>query len=253
MPDYPWLDPHVSVGSTLAAGLVATYLVVAALIFGRRAYARLVAARARGDHAVVRRRYRATLLKQAAMCALVLVIVAADPGVDRADVGLVWVHDDRGHNWWGWFGYGCVMLAVSAFVLRVWARRGRWVPGQKLFAALVARDGERGAAAAVAVGAGIAEELLFRGLFLAVLVDRFDLSPITAVVILSVVFGAVHVYQGWLGVLGTGLAGVLFGALYLGTQSLFMPIVFHVLVDLRALVFVPVSDYAAAPRRAVRP
>ena len=250
MSDYPWLDPHLGVVSTVAAGLVAAYLVAGSLVFGRRAYSRLVTARAVGDHSVVRRRYRRTLVKQAALSALVLLIVVADPGVDRADVGLVWVHGDRSENWWGWFAYGCGLLAIGGLVLRFRARRGGWVPGQRLFAALVARDGERGAAAAVAFGAGISEELVFRGLFLAVLVDRFDLNPVTAVVILSVVFGAVHVYQGWLGVLGTGLAGVLFGMIYLGTQSLFMPIVLHVLVDLRALVFVPVSDYVRRPKPA---
>lgn len=251
MADYPWLDPHLSAGSTVAAGLAAAYLVAASLVFGRRAYSRLVAARAAGEHAIVRRRYRRTLVKQAALTALVLLIVAADPGVDRADVGLVWVHGDRRESWWGWFAYGCGLLVIGGLVLRSRARRGGWVPGQRLFAALVARDGERSAAAAVAFGAGVSEELLFRGLFLAVLVDRFDLNPVTAVVILSVGFGAMHVYQGWLGVLGTGLAGVLFGMIYLGTQSLFMPIVLHMLVDLRALVFVPVSDYLPAPKRAV--
>ena len=123
-----------------------------------------------------------------------------------------------------------------------------------MFAALVARDGERGQAAVVAFGAGVSEELLFRGLFVAVAVDRLGLAPVPALILVSAGFGAVHLYQGWLGVLGTALAGVVLGAFYFETQSLLMPILLHVLIDLRGLILVPVgAEPPAAPRRADNP
>jgi hypothetical protein len=124
------------------------------------------------------------------------------------------------------------------------------VPGQRLFAALVARDGERWQAAGVALGAGLSEEMLFRGLFIAVAVDRLGLSPVPALLVVSAGFGAVHLYQGWLGVLGTTIAGLALGAFYFETQSLLMPIVLHVLVDLRGLVLVPVAGHASGARHA---
>jgi uncharacterized protein len=237
---YPWLDPDVSAASTVVVGLTFAATVWAA---GRAAgiYPRLVAARDRGAHGVVRRYYRRTWVIQAARCAVVLAVVAADPGVTRRDVGLRRPQGPHVEAAVGWTGYGCVVVAIAAILLRFRARRGRPVPGQRMFAALVARDGERRAAAGVALGAGVSEELLFRGLFVAVAVDRLELEPVTAVLLVSAVFGLMHVYQGWPGVIGTAVAGFLFGWLYLMGESLLLPIVVHVVVDLRALVLVPLA------------
>jgi len=56
-----------------------------------------------------------------------------------------------------------------------------------------------------------------------------------------VVFGLGHAYQGVLGMVGAGLLGYVLAQLYATTGSLWMPIVAHVLLDLRVLLLVPRS------------
>jgi uncharacterized protein len=53
--------------------------------------------------------------------------------------------------------------------------------------------------------------------------------------------------------LGTGFAGVLLSLLYLMAGSLLVPIIVHVVIDLRALVLVPAQAPDAARRRPRRP
>ncbi|GAA2728980.1 CPBP family intramembrane glutamic endopeptidase [Cellulomonas aerilata] len=94
--------------------------------------------------------------------------------------------------------------------------------------------------AALSVTAGVTEEITYRGLVLltlALLLPTAD--PRVVVVIAAVLFGAAHAYQGWAGMLATGLAGAVFAGLYLATGSLVVPMGLHVLVDLRALLLTP--------------
>jgi uncharacterized protein len=97
----------------------------------------------------------------------------------------------------------------------------------------------------VCITAGVCEETLFRGFmlqYLHVLPWTFNLT--LALVISSVIFGLNHLYEGVHGVVGSALAGFLFGLLFLLGGNLLLPIVVHALVDLRALVILPVR---AAP------
>lgn len=87
-------------------------------------------------------------------------------------------------------------------------------------AMLPATRAERWWYGAVAVTAGLCEEVLCRGLLIA------------------------HFYQGWKGMLGTALLGVGLGFLYIYTGSLLLPMLIHVLIDLRALVLVPAPQAA---------
>ncbi len=94
--------------------------------------------------------------------------------------------------------------------------------------------------AALSATAGVTEEVTYRGLVvltLAVLLPTAD--PRLVVVVAAVLFGVAHAYQGRLGMLATGLVGAAFTGLYLGTGSLLLPMVLHVLVDLRALLLTP--------------
>lgn len=66
--------------------------------------------------------------------------------------------------------------------------------------------------ATLSILGAIAEELLFRGLLLhgiSALLGRTRVAWATAVVVVTVLFGAVHGYQGWAGVVDTALYGVL--------------------------------------------
>jgi uncharacterized protein len=93
---------------------------------------------------------------------------------------------------------------------------------------------------AVSVGAGISEELLFRGFLLYYFsVYLPSLNTLEKVFLTSLVFGLGHVYQGWRGVLGTGIAGFIFAGLYLSTGSLLLPVVIHAATDYRALLIFP--------------
>lgn len=96
----------------------------------------------------------------------------------------------------------------------------------------------------VSITAGICEEIIFRGFLLwyfPVLgaVFRLEVPPLAALVLSSILFGFAHIYQGWRGVLGTGLLGALFAYLYISTGSLILPILCHILVDARIVFLAP--------------
>ena len=100
----------------------------------------------------------------------------------------------------------------------------------------------------VCITAGVCEETLFRGFmphYLHVLPWALNLT--LALAISSVIFGLNHLYQGVAGVVGSALVGFLFGLLFLLGGNLLLPIVVHSLVDLRALVILPVRAEPAAP------
>ena len=84
--------------------------------------------------------------------------------------------------------------------------------------------------AALAVTAGICEEILYRGYLLYYM--RAWLPGIAAIVATIVVFGLAHLYQGGRGILLTGLAGAVAMGLYLLTGSLAAPMILHATLDL---------------------
>ena len=89
----------------------------------------------------------------------------------------------------------------------------------------------------VAVSAGVCEEVVFRGWLLSTL-HRFEIGGAALILTAAVMFGLAHAYQGITGVVATALAGALFSVLYVRTGSLTVPILLHILVDLR-LAFLP--------------
>ena len=87
----------------------------------------------------------------------------------------------------------------------------------------------------VSLTAGLFEEFLYRGFLLFILKTLFPEINITlAIAVLGVVFGLGHCYQGWLGVLRTGLYGMMLAALYVVTGSILPGIVLHFLSDFAA-------------------
>ncbi len=81
----------------------------------------------------------------------------------------------------------------------------------------------------VSVAAGVCEELLFRGYMLHVLGGQMPMWG--AVIVSSLAFGAGHIYQGPAHVLRTALIGAVMAGIYLVTDSIIIPIVLHILVD----------------------
>ncbi|WAE72590.1 CPBP family glutamic-type intramembrane protease [Streptomonospora nanhaiensis] len=97
---------------------------------------------------------------------------------------------------------------------------------------------ERAMAGGVAVTGGVFGELLYRGLFIALVAGLG--APLWMAAVLSVaLFSVAHLYQGWWGLVSAGTSGTLFTVLYLGTGSIWVPVVVHVALDLRSLVFPP--------------
>ncbi|GGK90318.1 hypothetical protein GCM10007382_08000 [Salinibacterium xinjiangense] len=94
--------------------------------------------------------------------------------------------------------------------------------------------------ALLSINAGIVEELAFR-LAIPALVFGASGSAIAAVAVSVLLFGALHLYQGAAGIIGTTIVGIAMMALYVVSGSIVAPIVLHVLIDLRSLVLIPVA------------
>lgn len=99
---------------------------------------------------------------------------------------------------------------------------------------------------ALSVGAGISEELLFRG-FLMYYLGTYvpHINTAEKVVLTSLVFGLAHIYQGWRRSIETGVGGLLFALLYVLSGSLLLPVVVHALCDWRMLLILPAETIPA--------
>jgi membrane protease YdiL (CAAX protease family) len=90
---------------------------------------------------------------------------------------------------------------------------------------------EVAAFALVALTAGICEEILYRG-WLVTFLGAFFGSVWIGVVVAAVLFGLGHAYQGWKGILATGILGVLFGAMFVAVKSLVPGQTLHAAIDI---------------------
>lgn len=94
--------------------------------------------------------------------------------------------------------------------------------------------------AMLSINAGIVEELAFR-LAIPALVFGATGSAIAAVAFSALLFGGLHLYQGAAGIIGTTVVGVVMMALYVISGTIVVPILLHMLVDLRSLVLIPIA------------
>lgn len=85
----------------------------------------------------------------------------------------------------------------------------------------------------LALTAGICEEFLYRGFVMAALV-RLGLAGWWVLLASSALFGLAHAYQGWGGVIGTFVIGLVFGISREWYGNLFPAIVWHAGVDVVA-------------------
>ncbi|KQN24240.1 hypothetical protein ASF00_15405 [Sphingomonas sp. Leaf34] len=129
-------------------------------------------------------------------------------------------------------------LAIGAFLAT--RRNGRMLKPIGNVGSLLPRNrAEIANAAAMAIAAGIAEELAFR-LFLPLLLALLSGSAIVAFCLSLALFGAMHRYQGWAGVIATTVVGALLTAIYLMAASLWLAMLVHALIDLNGLVIRPI-------------
>jgi len=108
--------------------------------------------------------------------------------------------------------------------------------------------GERSWFRRISIGAAISEELAYRGFLLYYFSSYLPQLNIPEKVLLSaVVFGLGHLYQGWKGVITTGIGGLVLAILYVSTGSLLAPMVVHAVVVLRVLLILPPEALQSIP------
>jgi membrane protease YdiL (CAAX protease family) len=142
---------------------------------------------------------------------------------------------------------GVIAGAVLALRRRKRSRAPRTVPGLDITPMMPRNRAELLRVIPLAVNAGISEEVFFR-LYLPLLITLCGAPPAFAFIAVTLIFGLLHRYQGWLGVIFTTALGAIFALLYLGAISLLAPIVFHVLINLNALVLRPALALRFPPR-----
>ncbi|WP_017616537.1 CPBP family intramembrane glutamic endopeptidase, partial [Nocardiopsis salina] len=272
----PWSEtlPQVSLAGTLLTVLLLFFAAVGEPLLGRRAYAWLSRSRF-DDERSLKLLHAVTMGVHALWGLLVLLVVVLSPGLAANDLGLRMPHA-VGPVVGGAIG-GLVALALFWVLVNGMPRREKVLPA-KVAARLPEGKGKRNRshkgrraadrpmslpepgrgveellyprtraeqppAAGAAVTGGVFAEILYRGLFIT-LVASLGLNLFVAALLSILLFSVAHVYQGWWGAAHGALTGTLFTVLYLGTGSLWVPIVVHVALNIRSMVFPPAS---AAP------
>jgi uncharacterized protein len=92
--------------------------------------------------------------------------------------------------------------------------------------------------AVLSLNAGLSEELFFR-LLLPLLMTLLIGKALPAFICAAIIFGAIHIYQGAVGVVATTVLGFAFTGLYLWTGDLWIVVCGHALLDLIGLVIRP--------------
>lgn len=228
----------VAEGATLAgaarvlAVLLAVHLVLLQPVVGAWSHHRF---RAATDPGARLRRYYRTAAIEWTLVAVALALVAGAPGLDLGDLGVRWPRASA------YTAVGTVGLLLSVALLVGLRRRvdqGVQVVAPVEVSALMPRTAaERRAFAGLAVTAGVCEEVLYRGVLLAVAVALAPgLGPWRLVLVSALAFAVAHTYQGVVGMLTSFVLGGSLAVLFLGSGSLLLPVLYHVLVDLRVLV-----------------
>lgn len=247
---------------TLAIAALALYLLLAEPLLGRRAHRRLLAALDAGEPMARRRFYRQWTWQGWALLLATLVATLGLAGWTPAQLGLRlphwpagWPSHGIGGGWVAGFAVGAALAAVGGAAIGLaMAHRRKGAPspkaprvagGDRMLRMLPHDRAERRGFIALALTAGITEEVIWRGFGLGLLCALLPQAPAAVPIALAALaFGWAHFYQGAAGMLVCTLLGGLLAWLYWVTGSLLPPILLHALIDLRA-AFVRVP--AAAP------
>ncbi|MFT8808957.1 CPBP family intramembrane glutamic endopeptidase [Gluconobacter sp.] len=137
-------------------------------------------------------------------------------------------------------GFGCGILIIAGFFILL-RKLKRPAPLGSLgdFAALIPRTlPEAGLAFLLCLNAGLGEELFFR-LALPLLTSQLTGNLIAGAVLSTLLFGGMHWYQGFKGVLATTAIGLIFMIRAVQGTPLIWLMGFHALMDVVALFIRP--------------
>ena len=194
-------------------------------------------------------RFYAKIVAASWVCAMVAVLTAGFSTVMRMDKPageIAWLDPGtRGRIFLEGATAGILIAIILPAVLALWSEKIRAQAGKsarKLAFLLPSTGQERRWWWLVCITAGICEEIVYRG-FLLHYFHRmpFHLSLTWALVGASVSFGIGHLYQGLAGAVQTFVIGFLFGAIFLVTGNLLLPVALHAVMDLRVLALLPVG------------
>lgn len=127
----------------------------------------------------------------------------------------------------GTFALGIATL----WIFRVVRKRRGWVESRLVHELMPVTPREKGLFAALSLCAGLGEELAYRGYAISAVLVAGG-SAAVALALTSVAFAVLHSYQGVLGIVRTGVVGVIMGAVFLHTGSVWPAVGAHVLIDL---------------------
>lgn len=95
----------------------------------------------------------------------------------------------------------------------------------------------------VAVSVGICEEVIFRAFLVNYLHhDLISMSHLTSFIIASIIFGLGHFHQGVNGIVNATVFGLVMSYLFVMTGSLLLPIIVHIVYDLKILILSRLSS-----------
>ena len=127
---------------------------------------------------------------------------------------------------------GTLALGIATlWFFLVLRKRGGWGESRLVRELMPVTRREKGLYAGLSFCAGFGEELAYRGYAIPAVIVAGVSAP-AALAVTSVAFAVLHSYQGVLGVVRTGVIGVIMGVVFLHTGSLWPPMVAHVLIDL---------------------
>ncbi len=130
------------------------------------------------------------------------------------------------------WGAGILVLgAATLWLFLVLRKRCRWSESRLVRELLPVTRREKGLYAGLSLCVGFGEELAYRGYAIPAVIVAGASAPV-ALALTSGAFAVLHSYQGVLGVVRTGVVGVIMGAVFLHTGSLWPPMVAHVVIDL---------------------
>jgi uncharacterized protein len=233
--------------ATLAVTAVVAWLLLASPFLGHRSFKKLLAALDTGEPGVRVRFYKQWVRESWLLVAIVL-LVSGLCGWTPAQLGFVWPHStslasiDTVYT----VGTGMIIGLAIGMVGRLLIQRRKGAQStaetnkksQLQVLRMFPKDAaERRWYAVLAITAGIGEEIVWRGFGLCVLFACHIHQPaVLLIALLAIPFGWAHLYQGFWGIVAITIVGAVFAALYVATGSLLLPMILHMLFDLRMLL-----------------